>query len=51
MAAAADLLPEKPPGEFFPLQQADHQHADSFKQGQPIVGTTYFYLTVTGRML
>jgi hypothetical protein len=43
MAAAADLLPEKPPGEFFPLQQADHQHADSFKQGQPIVGTTYFY--------
>jgi hypothetical protein len=43
MAAAEDALPEKPPGEFFPLHQADHQHADSFKQGQPIVGTTYFY--------
>jgi len=43
MAAADDALPEKPPGEFFPLQQADHKRADSFKQGQPIVGTTYFY--------
>jgi hypothetical protein len=40
---AASTLPEKPPGEFFPLHKADHQHADSFKQGQPIVGTTYFY--------
>jgi hypothetical protein len=40
---ATDTLPEKPPGEFFPLHKADHQHADSFKQGQPIVGTTYFY--------
>jgi len=43
IAAADDVLPEKPPGEFFPLRQADHQQADSFKQGQPIVGTTYFY--------
>ena len=43
MASAEDVLPERPPGEFFPLQQANHEHADSFKQGQPIVGTTYFY--------
>ena len=43
MAVADDVLPEKPPGEFFPLRQADHQQADSFKQDQPIVGTTYFY--------
>jgi len=43
IAAAAQTLPEKPPGEFFPLQKADHKHADSFEQGQPIVGTTYFY--------
>jgi hypothetical protein len=43
VAATDDALPEKPPGEFFPLKNADHKHADSFKQGQPIVGTTYFY--------
>jgi len=43
MAAADDALPENPPGEFFPLQQEDHQRTDSFKRGQPIVGTTYFY--------
>ena len=43
MAAAADALPEKPPGEFFPLQHSDHKNADSFEQSQPIVGTTYFY--------
>jgi hypothetical protein len=43
MAVAEDVLPEKPPGEFFPLRQADHKDTDSFKQSQPIVGTTYFY--------
>jgi hypothetical protein len=43
IAAAAGTLSEKPPGEFFPLQKADHEPADSFEQGQPIVGTTYFY--------
>ena len=43
IAAAAGTLPEKPPGKFFPLHKADHQHTNSFKQGQPIVGTTYFY--------
>jgi hypothetical protein len=43
IAAAAGTLPERPPGEFFPLHKADHEHADSFKHGQPIVGTTYFY--------
>jgi len=36
-------LPAKPPGRFFPLQEKDHANADSFKWGQPIVGTTYFY--------
>ncbi len=39
----AEELPEKPPGKFYPLLSADHKDADSFKQGQPIVGTTYFY--------
>jgi hypothetical protein len=43
IAVADDVLPEKPPGEYFPLHKADHKQADSFKQGQPIVGTTYFY--------
>jgi len=42
-AVANDALPEKPPGEFFLLEQADHKNAYSFKLGQPIVGTTYFY--------
>ena len=41
--AAGSRLPEKPPGEFFPLQVKDHKRADSFKSGQPIVGTSYFY--------
>ena len=43
MAAADDALPDKPPGQFFPLRQGDHKNTDSFEQGQPIVGTTYFY--------
>jgi hypothetical protein len=41
--SANDKLPLKPPGEFFPLQAKVHKDADSFKSGQPIVGTTYFY--------
>jgi hypothetical protein len=36
-------LPSKPPGEFFPVKAADHEKAASFKKGQPLVGTTYFY--------
>jgi hypothetical protein len=36
-------LPAKPPGAFFPLKAQDHQGAGSFKRGQPVVGTTYFY--------
>jgi hypothetical protein len=36
-------LPAKPPGIFFPLKAQDHQDAKSFKRGQPLVGTTYFY--------
>lgn len=36
-------LPEKPPGRFFPLEAKDHENSPSFKHGQPIVGTTYFY--------
>ena len=36
-------LPDKPPGKFFPLKAKDHKNADSFKWGQPVVGTTYFY--------
>jgi hypothetical protein len=41
--SADDRLPLKPPGEFFPLKAKDHKDADSYKSGQPIVGTTYFY--------
>ena len=41
--AADSRLPRKPSGEFFPLQAKDHKSTDSFKSGQPIVGTTYFY--------
>jgi len=41
--AADSRLHEKPPGKFFPLQAKDNKGADSFKSGQPIVGTTYFY--------
>lgn len=36
-------LPAQPAGEFFPLKAEDHQKAASFKRGQPVVGTTYFY--------
>ena len=42
-AGADDTLGERPPGEFFPLQQQDHKEAPSFLRGEPIVGTTYFY--------
>ncbi|MHC4888066.1 MAG: DUF5010 domain-containing protein [Planctomycetota bacterium] len=41
--AAEDKLPKKPPGKFFPLRLKDHRGADSFKLGQPVVGTSYFY--------
>jgi hypothetical protein len=40
---AGDKLPLKPPGEFFALEAKDHKGTDSFKSGEPIVGTTYFY--------
>ena len=36
-------LPAKPPGVFFPIQAQEHRDARSFKRGEPIVGTTYFY--------
>ena len=36
-------LPKSPPGKFFALQAKDHEGAGSFKSGQPVVGTTYFY--------
>ncbi|GAI57821.1 unnamed protein product, partial [marine sediment metagenome] len=41
--AADSRLPRKPSGKFFPLRAKDHKGADSFKWGQPIVGTSYFY--------
>ncbi len=43
VAESSSLLPAKPPGPFFPLKAQDHQNAASFKRGQPLVGTTYFY--------
>jgi hypothetical protein len=42
-AGQSQELPAKPPGEFFPIKAQDHQKAQSFKKGQPLVGTTYFY--------
>jgi len=41
--AADSRLPKQPPGKYFPLQAKDHKGADSFKLGQPVVGTSYFY--------
>jgi len=41
--AADSRLPKQPPGKYFSLQAKDHKGADSFKLGQPIVGTSYFY--------
>jgi len=41
--SAKSKLPQKPPGRFFPLRAGEHKDADSFKYGQPTVGTTYFY--------
>ena len=41
--AADGELPQKPPGEFFPLRARNHRGADSFELGRPIVGTSYFY--------
>jgi hypothetical protein len=43
VTAGPGELPDKPPGEFFPLKTRDHHEAPSFKRGQPVVGTTYFY--------
>jgi len=42
-AGADDTLGEKPPGEFFPLRAKDHRDAPSFRRGEAVVGTTYFY--------
>ncbi len=41
--SAKGRLPAKPPGKYFPLRAEEHEEADSFKHGQPVVGTTYFY--------
>jgi len=36
-------LPKQAPGQFYPLKAKDHKQAQSFRPGEPIVGTTYFY--------
>jgi len=41
--SAKGKLPPEPPGKNFPLRPEEHKGADSFKHGQPVVGTTYFY--------
>ena len=38
-----DKLPARPPGNYFALSPDAHRGAGTFKAGQPIVGTTYFY--------
>jgi hypothetical protein len=43
MMAEPQPLPARPPGQFSPLKAQDHHEAGSFKRGQAIVGTTYFY--------
>jgi hypothetical protein len=43
VAGQSRNVPTRPAGEFFPLTAADHQQAPTFKKGQPVVGTTYFY--------
>lgn len=43
LVRADGLLPEKPPGKFFPLTAENHQGAASFRKGQPVLGTSYFY--------
>ena len=40
---ADDELPKKPPGKYFGLSPQAHKDAETFKAGQPIVGTSYFY--------
>ncbi len=42
-AAGVQELPEKPPGQYFPLKAERHEGTSSFEAGQPVVGTTYFY--------
>lgn len=43
LASGQETLPEKPPGKYFPLSASDHKNQASYRQRQPIVGTTYFY--------
>lgn len=43
VVAAGAELPARPPGEFFPLKASGHEGAETFEQGEPVVGTTYFY--------
>jgi len=42
-AAAESDLPQTPPGQYFALSAKDHQGAQTFQAGQPVVGTSYFY--------
>jgi len=42
-AGQAKELPGRAPGAFFPVKAQEHEKAGSFKKGQAIVGTTYFY--------
>jgi hypothetical protein len=40
---AADFTMPKPPGPYCPLRAADLQAVDSYRSGQPILGTHFFY--------
>lgn len=42
-SGAVKELPADAPGAFFPLAERDHRDAASFKHGEAVVGTTYFY--------
>jgi hypothetical protein len=42
-ALAASLADVQPPGKYYHLKADAHKNTPTFKKGQPIVGTTYFY--------
>jgi len=40
---ASGQLPARPPGPYFPLAPRDHRNCPTFRFGQRLIGTTYFY--------
>ncbi len=38
-----EAIPPRPPGKHWPLSADAHQGAPTFREGRPVLGTTYFY--------